>query len=122
MVILHPNGGIGQKNTMGDEICQICNIENLAAGINFPQGSYLGKEQIIGLHPERIIVMDWSFGGQHKNAQVRKEEILADPAYQTLPAIKNKKVVIVPMKYLYCTSQYVTVNLENLITIMETTL
>ena len=83
VLLIHPNGGIGQKGSMPASICEACNIENLAAKYDFPQSSYLSKEQIIAMNPQRLIVLDWSFGGQHKNAEIRKEEILNDPSYQT---------------------------------------
>lgn len=122
VLLIHPNGGIGQKGSMPASICEACNIENLAAKYDFPQSSYLSKEQIIALNPQRLIVLDWSFGGQHKNAEIRKEEILNDPSYQTVSAVQNGKVVIVPMKYMHCSSQYVMKNLEELKRIMRTTL
>lgn len=122
VLLIHPNGGIGQKGSMPASICEACNIENLAAKYDFPQSSYLSKEQIIAMNPQRIIVLDWSFGGQHKNAEIRKEEILNDPSYQTVSAVQTGKVVIVPMKYMHCSSQYVMKNLEELKRIMRTTL
>ena len=122
VLLIHPNGGIGQKGSMPASICEACNIENLAAKYDFPQSSYLSKEQIIAMNPQRLIVLDWSFGGQHKNAEIRKEEILNDPSYQTVSAVQNGKVVIVPMKYMHCSSQYVMKNLEELKRIMRTTL
>lgn len=122
VLLIHPNGGIGQKGSMPASICEACNIENLAAKYDFPQSSYLSKEQIIAMNPKRLIVLDWSFGGQHKNAEIRKEEILNDPSYQTVSAVQNGKVVIVPMKYMHCSSQYVMKNLEELKRIMRTTL
>lgn len=122
VLLIHPNGGIGQKGSMPASICEACNIENLAAKYDFPQSSYLSKEQIIAMNPKRIIVLDWSFGGQHKNAEIRKEEILNDPSYQTVSAVQTGKVVIVPMKYMHCSSQYVMKNLEELKRIMRTTL
>ena len=122
VLLLHPNGGIGQKGSMPASICEACNIENLAAKYDFPQSSYLSKEQIIAMNPQRIIVLDWSFGGQHKNAEIRKEEILNDPSYQTVSAVQTGKVVIVPMKYMHCSSQYVMKNLEELKRILRTTL
>lgn len=122
VLLIHPNGGIGQKGSMPASICEACNIENLAAKYDFPQSSYLSKEQIISMNPQRIIVLDWSFGGQHKNAEIRKEEILNDPSYQTVSAVQTGKVVIVPMKYMHCSSQYVMKNLEELKRIMRTTL
>lgn len=122
VLLIHPNGGIGQKGSMPASICEACNIENLAAKYDFPQSSYLSKEQIIAINPKRLIVLDWSFGGQHKNAEIRKEEILNDPSYQTVSAVQNGKVVIVPMKYMHCSSQYVMKNLEELKRIMRTTL
>ena len=45
-----------------------------------------------------------------------------DPSYQTVSAVQNGKVVIVPMKYMHCSSQYVMKNLEELKRIMRTTL
>lgn len=122
VLLIHPNGGIGQKGSMPASICEACNIENLAAKYDSPQSSYLSKEQIIAMNPKRLIVLDWSFGGQHKNAEIRKEEILNDPSYQTVSAVQNGKVVIVPMKYMHCSSQYVMKNLEELKRIMRTTL
>ena len=122
VLLIHPNGGIGQKGSMPASICEACNIENLAAKYDFPQSSYLSKEQIIAMNPQRLIVLDWSFGGQHKNAEIRKEEILNDPSYQTVSAVQNGMVVIVPMKYMHCSSQYVMKNLEELKRIMRTTL
>lgn len=122
VLLIHPNGGIGQKGSMPASICEACNIENLAAKYDFPQSSYLSKEQIIAMNPKRLIVLDWSFGGQHKNAEIRKEEFLNDPSYQTVSAVQTGKVVIVPMKYMHCSSQYVMKNLEELKRIMRTTL
>lgn len=121
VLLLHPNGGIGQKGSMADSICEACNIENIAAAYDFSQAYYLSKEQIVALNPKILVVLDWSFGGQHKSAEFRKEEILHDPAYQSVSAVRSGKVVIVPMKYFHCTSQYVIYNLEKLKALMQKT-
>ncbi|WP_419578690.1 ABC transporter substrate-binding protein, partial [Phascolarctobacterium succinatutens] len=55
VLLIHPNGGIGQKGSMPASICEACNIENLAAKYDFPQSSYLSKEQIIAMNPKRLI-------------------------------------------------------------------
>lgn len=66
VLLIHPNGGIGQKGSMPASICEACNIENLAAKYDFPQSSYLSKEQIIAMNPQRLIVLDWSLADNIK--------------------------------------------------------
>ena len=112
--MLHPNGGTGHKGSMSNSVFETCNIENLAARYENFAGNYLGKEQIVALNPERLIVLDWSFGGQHKSAATRKKEVLEDPGYQSIDAVKNGRVIILPMKYFNCNTQYVINNMEKL--------
>ena len=35
VLLIHPNGGIGQKGSMPASICEACNIENLVAKYDF---------------------------------------------------------------------------------------
>ncbi|WP_293660805.1 ABC transporter substrate-binding protein [uncultured Phascolarctobacterium sp.] len=114
VLLLHPNGGTGHKGSMSNSVFETCNIENLAARYENFAGNYLGKEQIVALNPERLIVLDWSFGGQHKSAAARKKEVLEDPGYQSIDAVKNGRVIILPMKYFNCNTQYVINNMEKL--------
>ena len=114
VLLMHPNGGTGHRGSMGDSIMEVCNIENVATKYKDFKGYYLGKEQIVELNPERIIVMEWMFGGQHESAAVRKADMLADPSYQSVKAIRDGKLIILPMKYFNCNSQYVIQNMEKL--------
>lgn len=101
------HGQLGSKGGMYDDMCTYINAHNVVADIVRDKANVLiSKEQVITTKANTIVSAVWDIPNTQAMSKT-KEEILSDPAYATLPAIKNKDVVEVQGKCFYCISQYV---------------
>ena len=67
---------------------------------NLKRGEQLSKEQIIKLDPDVIIC-----SADAADSRMWKE-VLEDPSFKNLKAIRNKKVFMLEERFMYSTTQY----------------
>lgn len=65
------------------------------------------------LDPELLLVPSWKYDKEQEPDKLR-EEILQNPAYQGVSAIKSKRVVKLRDAYLYSTTHYIVYAVRNL--------
>lgn len=78
----------------------------------------LSREEIIKTNPDILLMGSWSPGGKYKTSQEQLEDIYGDPAYQTFPAVKNRRAYIIPQSYVNSLSHHATEGIEKLYNIV----
>lgn len=94
------NGVFGRKNGSFDNICKEAKAINGAGLFGLQRGEYLSKEQIIKLDPDVIICSAASVKSK------LYKDVLEDPAFKEIKAIKNRRVVIAEDRYMSSSTQY----------------
>ncbi len=99
------NGVLGKRGTFND-LCYWAGVNNCFADEDVVFEGVFPKELLLEKNPDIIITPSWDFSKNH-DPEAFKNSILNDPAYNSISAIKQKKVGTVHDNYLYSTSQYV---------------
>lgn len=108
LVVVHFSlmGGSGGKDSTFDDICRYAGVENGAAAAGLGMTGILSKEQIVAINPDLLIIPTWDYSGK-TDLQKFADEVKTDPALQTVKAVRQQKLIPVPDRYLYCSSQYI---------------
>lgn len=102
-------GILGKKGTLFSEVLAMAHVKDGAARYDVPKGTnaYLSMEILPEINPDVILMPVWKVKtGDDETAFVR--EIMENPAYRDVKAVKNGKLVPFPEKYKYVMSQHVT--------------
>lgn len=106
------SGVVGKKGTLLAELMDDARIKNEAARFSVGgEGSVFTKESILEADPEVFLLPTWNFNGK-SDAEALKKKILSDPAYASVRAVKNDRLVYVPDRYRYVTSQHAADSIE----------
>ena len=103
----------GRKGMLFDDMCNEAGFKNGVAIIMDDTGRYpVSKEQVVALNPDVFLMPVWS--ADHQDAEAYKENMLGDPAYREVKAIKNGRLLTVEDRYRYSSSQYIIEAVEKL--------
>ena len=100
------NGAFGRKNGAFDNICKEAGVLNGAGLLNMKRGEQLSKEQILELNPDVIIC-----SADATNSKMW-QEVLQDPSFKNLKAIRNKNVFTLEERYMNSTTQFFAESVE----------
>lgn len=114
VVVLSFMGPFGAEGSTFDDICRYANVENCIAELKIPQNALYSKEILPQLNPDLLVLPSWDYGVQKENPEAFKNEVMNDPAYQTVDAIKNRQVFHITEKDMYSISQNVVFAVEEL--------
>jgi len=109
VVMLFYFGGVsGRKGNLVDDMLQKAHIRNGAAELGLGIGSNnISKEQVVEKNPDAFFIPAWNFGHADNNVEKYKQEILTDPAFKNVQAIKNKKIIEIGENYRNVASQHI---------------
>lgn len=96
-------GIIGGKGTLVNDILKQAQVKDILEDVKV-RGP-VSKEMVITANPDYIIVIGFDPRGGNTSSKVK--EILSDRSFANVNAVKNKNVVLMPIKYTSCNSQYV---------------
>ena len=102
-------GILGKKGTLFSEVLAMAHVKDGAARYDVPKGTnaYLSMEILPEINPDVILMPVWKVkSGDDETAFVR--EIMENPAYRDVKAVKNGKLVPFSEKYKYVMSQHLT--------------
>jgi iron complex transport system substrate-binding protein len=99
-------GGSGGIGSTFDDICQHAGVKNAAAMAGLDRNGTLTKEQVVQVNPDFFLLPTWDYTGK-KDLNQYKEEVQNDPALQNTKAVQNRRLMQVPDRYLFCTSQHI---------------
>ncbi len=99
-------GAIGLKGSTFDDICARANVRNLVGDYDLPPNVVFSEETMVKLDPQLLLLPSWRYGNEEDPEQMR-EDILRNPAYQSIRAVRDKRVVQLRDNYLHSTSHYI---------------
>ena len=103
----------GRKGMLFDDMCNEAGFKNGVALIMEDTGRYpVSKEQVVALNPDVFLMPVWS--ADHQDAEAYKKNLLGDPAYREVKAVKNGRLLTVEDRYRYSSSQYIVEAVEKL--------
>lgn len=104
LIAFSRNGAFGREGGLFDDLCRTAGIINGAAGSGLRKLDYLSKEQVINIDPDYFLLPKCESGSSEEKFV---EEILTDPAYQSLKAVRLGQTIILEEEYYkYNVSQY----------------
>lgn len=111
-------GASSLRGSIVDEVFKYAQIKNATADVelDLPKQAKarLSKEQIVKANPDLILLIDFNYQDIKSGDDKFKSEVLEDPALSTVQAIKDKNIVLVPMRYTICFSHYIAKNIASL--------
>lgn len=104
----------GKGSVFGDMLQKVF-AENIASENGIYRSAKISKEKVIELDPEIIISPTWEdVEITKKNDNVALDFLTKDISCQDIKAVKDKKVYVIPGKYIYIYSQYIIEGIEEL--------
>lgn len=98
-------GAFGGKGTTFDDICKYANVTNGISVAGIDKNAVIAKEKIVEINPDAFILPTWDFG-KSGDAENFINETMSDPAFETVKAIKSKRLIQIDDAYLYSISHY----------------
>ena len=98
-------GAFGGKGTTFDDICNYANVTNGISAAVIDKNAVIAKEKIVEINPDAFILPTWDFG-KSGDAQNFIDDTMNDPAFKTVKAIKNNRLIQIHDAYLYSISHY----------------
>ena len=98
----HQNGSTSGKDRTADELIVLGGGVNIAAEKGVVGSLLLSSEQLIGWNPEVILLSGYS-----RSKVTGPETLRANPALQTVDAIKNNRIYVIHGKYFTTTSHFI---------------
>ena len=103
----------GRKGMLFDDMCNEAGFRNGVAIIMDETGRYpISKEQVVALNPDIFLMPAWS--ADHQDAEAYRKDLLSDPAYRDVKAVRNGRLFKVEDRYRYSSSQYIVDAVEQL--------
>ena len=109
VVMLFYFGGVsGRSGNLVDEMLKMAHIRNGAAELGMGIGSNtISKEQVVEKNPDVFFIPAGNFGHEDNNVEKYRQEILTDPAFKNVKAIKDNKVIAIGENYRNVASQHI---------------
>lgn len=106
-------GAIYGGGSLFDDMCKYAGVENGVSKAGGTAFDYLPKEKVIAVNPDIFILPAWDFVGK-TDANKFKKDVQNDPAFQSLSAVKNSKLIMISEKNVSTASQYITVGVKDI--------
>lgn len=105
-------GILGKKGTLFAEVLEMAHVKDGAAIYDIreiPRGSstFISMEVLPAIDPDVILLPVWQ-SGMHMSESEFAHEILSNPAFQDVKAVKNHRMVPFPERYKFVMSQHIT--------------
>ena len=97
-----------------DDMCKYAGVENGVSKAGGRAFDYLPKEKIIAVKPDVFILPAWDFEAKI-DVNKFKADVQNDPAFQSLSAVKNNKLIMMSDKNISAASQYITLGVEDIV-------
>lgn len=106
-------GILGKKGTLFSEVLAMAHVKDGAARYDVPKGTnaYLSLEILPEIDPDVILLPVWKVKAGDDEKEFARE-IMENPAYRDVKAVKNGRLIPFPEKYKYVMSQHITDAME----------
>lgn len=105
-------GDGGGKGSTFEDICRQAGVIEGAAQAGLGRDDVLSKEQIVRVNPDLILLPVWDYTGK-TDLKKFALDVQNDPALQSVKAIRNNKLIVVPDRHLTATSQYIVYGVQD---------
>ena len=107
-------GPMGRKGELFDSMMNLAHVTNGAATVH-PLGlkGQISKEQVVQVDPDLFLLPTWNYD-KHSSPEAFAKELMEDPAYRNVKAVKNKQMVPVSDRYRYVASHHIVDAVENI--------
>ena len=106
-------GILGKKGTLFSEVLAMAHVKDGAARYDVPKGTnaYLSLEILPKIDPDVILLPVWKVKAGDDEKEFARE-IMENPAYREVKAVKNGRLIPFPEKCKYVMSQHITDAME----------
>lgn len=106
-------GILGKKGTLFSEVLAMAHVKDGAARYDVLKGTnaYLSLEILPEIDPDVILLPVWKVKAGDDEKEFARE-IMENPAYRDVKAVKNGRLIPFPEKYKYVMSQHITDAME----------
>ncbi len=106
-------GILGKKGTLFSEVLAMAHVKDGAARYDVPKGTnaYLSLEILPEIDPDVILLPVWKVKAGDDEKEFARE-IMENPAYREVKAVKNGRLIPFPEKCKYVMSQHITDAME----------
>lgn len=106
-------GILGKKGTLFSDVLAMAHVKDGAARYDVPKGTnaYLSMEILPEIDPDVILLPVWKVKAGDDEKEFARE-IMENPAYREVKAVKNGRLIPFPEKYKYVMSQHITDAME----------
>lgn len=106
-------GILGKKGTLFSEVLAMAHVKDGADRYDVPKGTnaYLSLEILPEIDPDVILLPVWKVKAGDDEKEFARE-IMENPAYRDVKAVKNGRLIPFPEKYKYVMSQHITDAME----------
>ena len=114
VILVRPTGVFYAPKSIFGDVCKHAGVFDVTQELKpfyDMKNTKITQEEIIRLNPDIIIITDWSDAGQN-DPRKQREEILNNPAYKHINAIKNGQVILLPGRHLLTGSQFIVNSVE----------
>lgn len=103
---------VGKKGTVLADILRLAHVQNCGASLTVPEGeTVVTKEAVVQADPDVLLLPTWNFNG-HMDAGHFQYEVMHDPAYASVKAVREGRAVFLADRYRYVTSQHIADSVE----------
>lgn len=109
---------MGRKGDLLDNMLNMAHVINGAALVltenNFRHGQVaISKEMVVLINPDIFLMPTWNYN-QKQDVARYADQIMHDPAYRNIKAVRNGQLKFVPDKYRYVASQHIVEAVEKI--------
>lgn len=97
------SGVFGRKDGIFDDMCRRASLRNGAAMVGLTATTAVSMEQVVALNPDVFLLPTWSAEG--KTTEDFRSELLSDPLFIHVKAVRENHLYAVPDYYRYSASQ-----------------
>lgn len=103
-------GIVGGKGTLTHDILVKAHLEDVLENYKMVPGASVNREIAVKTNPDIIIAIGFESSGAKMI-----DGILQDPALQNVKAVQTRQVILLPIRYTSCNSQYLVQGIKNLV-------
>lgn len=113
VAFVQSEGAYYRRDMTFNDICHKAKVKNALDELHYDKPFIASQEEIVRLDPDIFILAGWNYDGKHEQRQM-EEELMNNPGYRGVKAVKNKAVYTLPAAHLLSTSQYIVNAIEDM--------
>lgn len=108
---------LGRQGDLLDSMLAMAHVINGAAVVDSSTGengrAIISKEMVVKINPDIFLLPTWNLDNK-QDVQGYAYQVMNDPAYRNVKAVRNKQLKFVPDKYRYVASHHIVEAIEKI--------